>query len=38
MKEDKSADARFSMMVDLYSLPTDFPGYDDAMTSMDPHA
>ena len=25
--EDRSPDARFSMMVDLYSLPTDFPGY-----------
>ena len=27
LKEDQSADARFSMMVDLYSLPHDFPGY-----------
>jgi hypothetical protein len=27
LKEDQSADARFSMMVDLYSLPNDFPGY-----------
>jgi hypothetical protein len=27
MKEDQSVDARFSMMVDLYSLPQDFPGY-----------
>jgi Domain of unknown function (DUF4276) len=25
--EDRSPDARFSMMVDLYSLPHDFPGY-----------
>jgi hypothetical protein len=25
--EDQSADARFSMMIDLYSLPNDFPGY-----------
>ncbi len=25
--EDQSAGARFSMMVDLYSLPNDFPGY-----------
>lgn len=25
--EDQSANARFSMMVDLYSLPHDFPGY-----------
>lgn len=27
LKEDKSADARFTMMVDLYGLPHDFPGY-----------
>jgi hypothetical protein len=27
LKEDQSADARFSMMIDLYCLPTDFPGY-----------
>ncbi len=27
LKEDRSSDARFSMMVDLYSLPQDFPGY-----------
>jgi hypothetical protein len=27
LKEDPSADARFSMMVDLYSLPSDFPGF-----------
>ena len=29
--EDKSPDARFSMMVDLYSLPHDFPGYEQGM-------
>lgn len=28
MLEDRSSDARFSMMVDLYSLPSDFPGYE----------
>jgi hypothetical protein len=27
LKEDQSPVARFSMMVDLYSLPDDFPGY-----------
>jgi hypothetical protein len=27
LKEDQSPDARFSMMIDLYSLPSDFPGY-----------
>lgn len=37
LNEDRSADARFSMMVDLYSLPTDFPGYEDAMKRTDPH-
>lgn len=26
-KEDKGADARFSMMVDFYHLPHDFPGF-----------
>ncbi len=32
LKEDKSSDARFSMMVDLYGLPSDFPGYDQGMS------
>jgi hypothetical protein len=32
LKEDKSAEARFSMMVDLYSLPNDFPGYAAGIT------
>lgn len=31
LKQDRSSDARFSMMVDLYSLPTDFPGYAEGM-------
>ena len=31
LKEDQSPDARFSMMVDLYHLPHDFPGYADGM-------
>lgn len=31
LKEDKSSDARFSMMVDLYGLPQDFPGYEAGM-------
>lgn len=29
--EHKSPDARFSMMVDLYHLPADFPGFAEAM-------
>lgn len=37
MLEDKSCDARFSMMVDLYSLPSDFPGYEEAVVLADPH-
>ena len=32
LKEDQSPDARFSMMVDLYSLPHDFPGFAAGMT------
>ena len=31
LKEDQSPDARFSMMVDLYHLPHDFPGYGGGM-------
>ena len=37
LKEDSSPDARFSMMVDMYSLPSDFPGYEEAMKLNDPH-
>ena len=32
LREDQSPDARFSMMVDLYSLPHDFPGYEAGMS------
>lgn len=35
LKEDQSGDARFSMMVDLYSLPADFPGYVAGMARPD---
>lgn len=38
LKEDSSPDARFSMMVDLYSLPTDFPGHAAASPLHDPLA
>jgi hypothetical protein len=31
LKEDQSADVRFSMMIDLYSLPHDFPDYASGM-------
>jgi hypothetical protein len=37
LREDQSPGARFSMMVDLYSLPKDFPGYNEAMLLTDPH-
>ena len=37
LAEDRSGDARFTMMVDLYGLPNDFPGYDDAMKIDDPY-
>jgi hypothetical protein len=35
LKENHSPDARFSMMVDLYHLPHDFPGYVNAMAQTD---
>lgn len=38
LTEDQGDDARFSMMVDLFSLPNDFPGYATAMAINDPHA
>ncbi|MEX1042574.1 MAG: DUF4276 family protein [Pirellulaceae bacterium] len=31
MRDDRSSDARFSMMVDLYGLPSDVPGRDEAL-------
>jgi hypothetical protein len=36
--EDRSSEARFSMMVDLYSLPHDVPGHAQAMAHADPYA
>ena len=38
MKEDQNSDARFTTMFDLYALPGDFPGYDDAGQERDPYA
>jgi hypothetical protein len=35
LKENQSANARFSMMVDLYHLPHDCPGYAQAMAQPD---
>jgi len=34
LQEDQSSDARFTMMVDLYSLPNDFPGYNTGMNKV----
>jgi hypothetical protein len=38
LSEDTSPEARFSMMVDLYSLPHDVPSYAEAMARIEPHA
>ena len=38
MKQDQNADARFTTMFDLYALPGDFPGYEDARQLHDPYA
>ena len=35
LKEDKSADCRFTTMFDLYALPENFPGYAEAMKQAD---
>ena len=35
--EDQNPDARFTTMFDLYGLPTDFPGYEDAAQTSDPY-
>lgn len=37
MKQDKSAECRFTTMFDLYALPNDFPGYEHAKTLTDPY-
>ena len=37
MREDSNADARFTSMFDLYRLPNDFPGYEDAMRLSNPY-
>jgi len=38
LQEQRSPDARFSMMVDLYALPRDVPGHAAAMAFADPCA
>lgn len=37
MKEDSAADCRFTTMFDLYALPQDFPGHEQATTLSDPY-
>ena len=36
MKEDKNEEARFTTMVDLYALPSQFPGWDEARKKSNP--
>ena len=37
MNEDQNPDARFTTMFDLYALPKDFPGSEDAALTGDPY-
>jgi hypothetical protein len=37
MKEDRGADVRFTTMFDLYALPKDFPGQNEAARATDPY-
>lgn len=37
MKEDQQPEVWFTSMVDLYKLPTDFPGYEVCSAITDPH-
>lgn len=37
MLEDQNTDARFTTMFDLYALPHDFPGYEEAARLQDPY-
>ena len=37
LREDSNSDARFTTMFDLYGLPDDFPGYEDAMRTDNPY-
>jgi uncharacterized protein DUF4276 len=36
MKEDRHGEARFTTMVDLYALPSQFPGWTEAQTKLHP--
>ncbi|MDR1309967.1 MAG: DUF4276 family protein [Deltaproteobacteria bacterium] len=37
LKEDHGKECRFTTMFDLYALPDDFPGYDEARFQIDPY-
>lgn len=37
LKQDRSADAYFTTMIDLYGLPRSFPGYEEAARIADPY-
>ena len=37
VKEDQDPNAFFTTMIDLYALPTDFPGYAEAKVQRDPY-
>ena len=37
IKQDKDPDAHFSTMIDLYGIPSDFPGLDKARNTADPY-
>ena len=37
LRQDQNSDARFTTMFDLYSLPDDFPGYEDAAQTSNPY-
>ena len=38
MKNDQDQNTRFTTMFDLYALPSDFPGYGDAMQTDNPYS
>lgn len=37
LREDKNSDARFTTMFDLYALPNNFPGFEEAKKYSDPY-
>ncbi len=37
LREDRHDDVRFTTMIDLYALPRDFPGYQEALRAANPY-